>query len=70
VGSVPDSSWLLCGVVCGHSWQLHVVMHPYPEAAVQHSGDRSDLQHAGVSLHSETQIEVKTTCKRQCFKPR
>jgi hypothetical protein len=52
--SVPDSFWLLCAMVCGHSWQLHVVMHPYPVAAVQHSGDHSDLQHAVVLPHSET----------------
>jgi hypothetical protein len=67
--NVPDSSWLLCGVVCGHSWQLHVVKHPYPAAAVQHSGDHSDLQHAVVSLHSETQFGINNACKRQCFKP-
>lgn len=51
--SIPDSFWPQCAVVCGHSWQLHVVTHPYPAAAVQHSGDHSDLQHAVVSPHSE-----------------
>jgi hypothetical protein len=66
VGSVPDSFWLLCGVVYGHSWQLHVVMHLYQAEAVQHSGDHSDLQHAGVSLHSEKQTGI-TMCATENF---
>jgi hypothetical protein len=45
-------------------------MPPYPAAVMQHSGDHSDLQHAGVSLHSETKFGVNTSCCMQCLMPR